>query len=545
MELKKVVSLHWLVFTFIVCQASTQDVPSILLLDSSGLSTIVSPANRLYGDGFKFKCAAPNIEDEQFAFTMELESLSDDDSWTTEGKCSFLSSGDQKPIGIPSSSLNITTDAITCDENYKFSEFTFSLPLTRQEAYRCNYGFWTAAAPSYSAVFTLKSHSKPDTPSIQLSNTPVNEGTSVTISCSSNGMPAPKLTIEFKGLAKAVSDDVTASSPDLLQNTFASWTIASADSSYHGFPVLCKVTDHPYGGVQSEVILNVTYGPKPDHDGPQEETYDKQSGVDLVLDGTMKGYPEPEYKWYFGNSNTTLATTAVLTVSQEEAKELSSSVQYRVIGKNPSTGVNAQLVYNVIITEISAKTAANDGVFTTTGGDNNPSESGSTGEKEGLKSWVIAIIVVVVVIVVAVMVGGIVLWRHRKGSSSVKKSKAAQAKQSGEDRNDTTNYQSSKSSLTHQDLSRRAASYHENPTLPMEYRYSQGNVEQYAEVIDDMPRSRKPIAVEEIDMFDAGEGPPTFDEAPPAYLDMHQYRGDPNYSTYSPNNYGDSYGAAC
>ena len=63
--------------------ASTQDVPSILLLDSSG-SRIVSPANRLYGDGFKFKCAAPNIEDEQFAFTMELESLSDDGSWTSE-----------------------------------------------------------------------------------------------------------------------------------------------------------------------------------------------------------------------------------------------------------------------------------------------------------------------------------------------------------------------------------------------------------------------------------------------------------------------------
>ena len=45
-------------------------------------------------------------------------------------------------------------------------------------------------------------------------------------------------------------------------------------------------------------------------------TYDKQSGVDLVLDGTMRGYPEPEYKWYFGSSNTTLATTALLTVSQ-------------------------------------------------------------------------------------------------------------------------------------------------------------------------------------------------------------------------------------
>ncbi|XP_067936481.1 uncharacterized protein [Watersipora subatra] len=440
MELKKVVSLHWLVFAFIVCQASTQDVPSILLMDSSGFSTIVSPANKLYGSNFKFRCVAPDIEDEEFDFAMELESQSEDGSWTSEGKCSFFSSSFRQTSDIPFSSLGIAADAITCDENFQFSDFTFSLPLTRQEAYRCNYILLTTATSSYSTVFTLKSHSKPDTPTIQLSNTPVNEGTSVTISCSSSGMPAPKLTIEFKGLAKAVSDDVTASSP-LLQSTFVSWTIASADSSYHGFPVSCRVTDHPYGKVQSEVILNVVYGPKPNYDEPQKMTYDKQSGVDLVLDGTMKGYPEPEYKWYFSSSNTTLATTALLTVSQEEAKELSSSVQYRVIGKNPSTGVNAQLVYNVIITEISAKTAANDGVFTTTGGDNNPSESGSTGEKEGLKSWVIAIIVVVVVIVVAVMVGGIVLWRHRKGSSSVKKSKAAQAKQSGEDRNDTTNYQ--------------------------------------------------------------------------------------------------------
>lgn len=105
---------------------------------------------------------------------------------------------------------------------------------------------------------------------------------------------------------------------------------------------------------------------------------------------------------------------------------------------------------------------------------------------------------------------------------------------------------------------------------------SQGNVEQYAEAIDDMPRSRKPIALEDMEMFDANNGPPMFEEAPPAYTDMGhpdmghhdmghhdmghhdmghhdmghpdmghpQYRMDPGYSNYSPN-YGDSYGAAC
>lgn len=71
-------------------------------------------------------------------------------------------------------------------------------------------------------------------------------------------------------------------------------------------------------------------------------------------------------------------------------------------------------------------------------------------------------------------------------------------------------------------------------------------MEQYAEVIDDMPRSRRPIALEDMEMFDGGNnGPPMFEEAPPAYVDMNNpYRVEPNYSTYSPS-YGSTYGAAC
>ena len=79
-------------------------------------------------------------------------------------------------------------------------------------------------------------------------------------------------------------------------------------------------------------------------------------------------------------------------------------------------------------------------------------------------------------------------------------------------------------------------------------------MEQYAEVIDDMPRSRKPIALEDMEMFDDNNVPPSmYNEAPPAYTtdpgySDGQYGTVPshhNYSTYSPSYHGSNYGAAC
>lgn len=80
-------------------------------------------------------------------------------------------------------------------------------------------------------------------------------------------------------------------------------------------------------------------------------------------------------------------------------------------------------------------------------------------------------------------------------------------------------------------------------------------MESYAEVIDDMPRSRKPIALDEMDNMFEANGPPNIEEAPPAYTDMSQgpytdvgqmpYRVEQNYSAYTPTYGSSSYGAAC
>jgi len=60
-----------------------------------------------------------------------------------------------------------------------------------------------------------------------------------------------------------------------------------------------------------------------------------------------------------------------------------------------------------------------------------------------------------------------------------------------------------------------------------------------------MPRSRKPIALE--DMEAEFDGPPQFGEAPPAYTQSsynYHPQVDPYNAPYSPS-YGSSYGAAC
>lgn len=72
------------------------------------------------------------------------------------------------------------------------------------------------------------------------------------------------------------------------------------------------------------------------------------------------------------------------------------------------------------------------------------------------------------------------------------------------------------------------------------------SVDQLDGMIDAKPRSRKPIALEDMDHLEGDMGPPQYGEAPPAYSSAPSpYARTDGYR--SPNNYDNSYlyGAAC
>jgi len=286
----------------------------------------------------------------------------------------------------------------------------------------------------------------------------------------------------------------------------------------------------------------VSYGPDPNTDLTANKSFSLENGNPELVCEMSNSNPAPEYSWYSGN--TRIANGATFTITSEYYGSLPRTLTFICRGTNQNTTMTADKTYTVNLSDGES----------TSGSPVTPKkdESGDTTPRPGPEGWVIGV-AVGVSLAVLIIICVIVCCCIRRKNRDKEPEKAKAARRSSDDRNDNSKYQSSTGSLSRPDLA-RGGSYHDNPTLPVDYRYSQHSVEQYAEVIDDMPRSRKPIALEDMEMFDDNNVPSVYNEAPPpayttdpSYSDMGQYgtaRSIPNYSTYSPS-YGSSYGAAC
>ncbi|XP_067941084.1 uncharacterized protein [Watersipora subatra] len=427
-------------------------------------------------------------------------------------------------------------DAVCTAEMF---EVTFTITTNSPTRYQCSARFIGGGGSDVFAEYPLHIYTVPTAEIEQSPASPVMpEGTLVNYTCQSTARPPPKLHFEYNN--KVVRDGIY-HEPDpssiSIDNSSATSTLiwsTTADAEMNGEDLQCVVEDHPayVREVIGQHVMSVYFGPY--NTGNRTVDWNTADGdYELKCEFAFNG--PVEYAWYDTSEQADVPIVAIASGEKYVLKEVNfpgikpnEPLKKEFVCEGTNTAIGNQLArmwFSVTITAQTTTKPANPGPV----------------RPSSLEAYEIALIVVAIVVLVGiVLIAVAVIYRQRHTPAARKKQAARESRNSRYINESGTN---GGSMNTQPDIIQNSYTAPDVPRSPVtqgyDNRYSQ-HPEDYADALDDKPRSRRPVAYSMDCLNDSLDAPSDMVlGGPPAYHAHDAYQNYSSHPDYS------SYGAAC